>query len=69
MAQADRRAFRSAQCPYNDYHKIKKAVQQERQHQSSAAAQDTQQEAGSGDKQRISHAAAPSIACQQERNG
>ena len=35
----------------------------------SAAAQDTQQEAGSGDKQRISHAAAPSIACQQERNG
>lgn len=51
------------------YHKIKKAVQQERQHQSSAAAQDTQQEAGNGDKQRISHAAAPSIACQQERNG
>lgn len=50
--------------PLNGYRKIKKAVQQERQHQSSAAAQDTQQEAGSGDKQRISHAATHSLTCQ-----
>mgnify|MGYP007022504549 FL=1 len=51
------------------YCKVEKAVQHQCQHQSGDSAQKAQQEAGGGDEDRISHAAASSPACQPKWDG
>ena len=49
--------------------KVEKAVQQQCQHQSGASSQKAEQETGSCDEERISHAAASSTACLPKWDG
>ncbi|MFR1973803.1 MAG: hypothetical protein ACLS3F_04140 [Oscillospiraceae bacterium] len=51
------------------YCKVEKAVQQQCQHQSGTSSQKAEQETGSCDEERISHAAASSTACLPKWDG